>query len=417
MLKDNIDGVPMLQEVTDSEQAVSVSAAAVEMSPPVSPVDLWIQKNPGFRQNEIDYLRSANLGFDFSITHNGDLHQPFAVLEKWIFLLVLDKSFPRETEDRDFPVKVYFVKPSIEEFQKECRTKKKPIPSVKVDASGMPYLSFRKSNKELELYVNGRSDKLMTETMIHHTREWAVDMLEALKSEQKPNQRSRISLRNSFWTQESNPGYEDDYYPLVGTRSKYVDGRASYTDYVNPKCRKVVLSDRALIQIYNESRSRIETETGGLLLGHYEDGVWYVIEASDPGINAKFYNSYHEGDDVYENHVCGVISRIYKHPLVFLGMWHRHPGSLDRFSDTDDRTNCKYAASAGNGCISAIINYDPEFRITFYYAEQQGEHCQMSYTKVDVEVGNDKITNKEMMMLATIEDVKSRMRKGGMRSE
>jgi hypothetical protein len=146
-----------------------------------------------------------------------------------------------------------------------------------------------------------------------------------------------------------------------------------------------------------------------LLLGHFDDGVWYVIEASDPGINAKFYEAYHEGDDVYQNHVCGVISRTYKHPLVFLGMWHRHPGSLDSFSGTDDGTNYKYAESAGNGCISAIINYDPEFRITFYYAEQ-GDFQRIYYTKVDVEVGDDKIPNQEILKVAAIEDVMRRKR-------
>ena len=169
----------------------------------------------------------------------------------------------------------------------------------------------------------------------------------------------------------------------------------------------MVLSDRAYIQIYNESRARIRTETGGLLLGHYENGVWYVVEASDPGINAKFFSAYHEGDDVYENHVCGVISRTYKHPLVFLGMWHRHPGSLDTFSSTDDVTNGKDAVSAGNGCVSAIVNYDPDFRLTFYYVER-GRQGEVYYTRIDTQVGDGYIANKEMMKLATIADVNER---------
>ena len=202
-------------------------------------------------------------------------------------------------------------------------------------------------------------------------------------------------------------GSESEYFDRSEYSNKYVDGRRSVTGRVNPYCKKIVLSDRAYIQIFNESQSRIQTETGGLLLGHFDDGVWYVVEASDPGINAKFFNAYHEGDDVYENHVCCVISRTYKHPLVFLGMWHRHPGSYDSFSGTDDGTNYKYAGSAGNGCISAIINYDPDFRITFYYV-QQGENHRVYYTKVDVEVGDDKIPNKEMLKIASIEDVMRR---------
>lgn len=148
-------------------------------------------------------------------------------------------------------------------------------------------------------------------------------------------------------------------------------------------------------------------------MGHFENGVWYVVEASDPGINATFTTSYHEGDDAYENHICGVISRMYKYPLVFLGMWHRHPGSMDVFSGTDDQTNYKYAASAGNGCISALINIDPDFRITFYYAEQGSRVNSIYYTKVDVEVGDDKFENPEILKLASSNEILQRTRNGG----
>lgn len=196
-------------------------------------------------------------------------------------------------------------------------------------------------------------------------------------------------------------------------RPKYVDGRSSFGYEPHPACQKVVLSDRALIQIFNESQARLSTETGGLLLGHFDRGIWYVVEASDPGINARFDVAYHEGDQEYENHVCGVISRLYKHPLVFLGMWHRHPGSFDRFSSTDDRTNYSYAGAAGNGCISALINYDPTFRITFYYVTQE-PLGRVSYTRVDLAVGDREIRNPEVMKLASLEEVQRRSGHGGL---
>ena len=46
---------------------------------------------------------------------------------------------------------------------------------------------------------------------------------------------------------------------------------------------KVVFSDRAFAAVMAETTEKIKTETGGLFLGSFEDGVWYVIEAIDPG--------------------------------------------------------------------------------------------------------------------------------------
>lgn len=365
-----------------------------------SPVEVWIQKNPYLRRKEVVFLQGADLGYPVNVTDTGDLQQPFTV-SNWVFLLVIDKSFPKETESGDLPVKVYLVIPGLDEIQKFDIPDK--VLSLKYDKNKMPYLFFEMAKRELQQYVNGRNDRLMAESMINRTKEWTETVKKAIENEK--NQKKKADSKNLF--RKSTPDSEYDGYDVkIGKCSKYVDGRGIQSAYVNPKCKKVVLSDRALVQIYNESCSKIGTETGGLLLGHFENGVWYVVEASDPGINAVFHVAYHEGDDVYQNHVCDVISRTYKHPLVFLGMWHRHPGSLDRFSGTDDRTNFKYAGSAGNGCISAIINYDPDFRITFYYAEQCG-HYQVKYTKVDVEVGDDKILNREIMELADLRNVKS----------
>lgn len=371
----------------------------------LSPAEVWIQKNPYLRQREVDFLQGADLRYPVNVTDSGDLQQPFTV-SNWVFLLVFDKAFPKETEKGDLPVKVYLVIPGLDELQKLDIPDK--VLNLKYDKNKTPYLFFEMAERELEQYVNGRHDKLMAKSMILHTEKWTETVQKAI--ENRMNQKRKTDIKNLFRKSTPNSGY-GDCDARIGKRSKYVDGRTTQVAYMNPKCQKVVLSDRAFVQIYKESRSRMETETGGLLLGHFENGIWYVIEASDPGIKAVFHVAYHEGDDAYQNHVCDVISRAYKHPLVFLGMWHRHPGSLDKFSGTDDGTNYKYAGSAGNGCISAIINYDPDFRITFYYAEQCG-HYQVKYTKVDVEVGDEKILNREIMELADLRDVKSRFGRG-----
>ena len=355
-------------------------------------------------ERERDYLLSANLGFPLRMTADRDLQQPFQV-DSFTFLLTIHHTFPRRTERLDLPIRVYLVMPNEEELTR-LLSGRRPW-DIRHDAGGSAYLACEQGRfslfQEYSRFSSGRAERPLSEKVLSHVRQWVRGVRCAIESNRKkyPHGTLPPSLRYLNRTVAH-------FSPAaVGGRAKYTDGRLSAGRKENPRCRRVVLSDRAYIQIYNESRARIRTETGGLLLGHYENGVWYVVEASDPGINAKFFSAYHEGDDVYENHVCGVISRTYKHPLVFLGMWHRHPGSLDTFSSTDDVTNGKYAVSAGNGCVSAIVNYDPDFRLTFYYVER-GRQGEVYYTRIDTQVGDGYIANKEMMKLATIADVNER---------
>lgn len=69
-----------------------------------------------------------------------------------------------------------------------------------------------------------------------------------------------------------------------------------------------------------------------------------------------------------------------------IGLWHRHPGSFDQFSSTDDGTNAKYASMRKEGAISALVNLDPSFRITMY---QVCRPCR--YKRIAYEVGDNLI--------------------------
>ena len=191
------------------------------------------------------------------------------------------------------------------------------------------------------------------------------------------------------------------------TIKNYVDGMMSKGEKPHSKCLKVHMSDRAFAQLYSETLDKGVKETGGFLLGHFIDNTWYIFESSDPGYNKSvFRHSYHESDEDYANHVCAILSRIYKHPLHFLGMWHRHPGSMDTFSGTDDGTNKKYAKSAGNGCISLLVNKDPDFRLTAYYVDIVDD--DINYTKVDLEIGDRHIMRRDICEIATQNDIDRR---------
>lgn len=146
---------------------------------------------------------------------------------------------------------------------------------------------------------------------------------------------------------------------------------------------KVVFSERAIIALLSETQEHIKTETGGVFLGHRCGNIWYIVETIDPGINCIFQQAYFEYDDVYLNHLMNKVDRLYKKPLEIIGLWHRHPGSFDQFSSTDDGTNIKYARRYPDGAISALVNIDPNFRITVYHVTDPLSYRKVKYTYGD----------------------------------
>ncbi len=168
-------------------------------------------------------------------------------------------------------------------------------------------------------------------------------------------------------------------------------------------CQIVVFSDKAYNAIIRETFEWEPVETGGILLGHILDnGCWIVMEVLPPG-----YSEGREGDNVFHemgyfeynqkfvNYLAKSVAEQYEIPLELLGLWHRHPGSLDRFSGTDDRTNETFAAQNPNGVISGLINVDPKLRMTIYYLPHSDVASRfvgrLNYQRVQTEVGSDLI--------------------------
>ena len=73
------------------------------------------------------------------------------------------------------------------------------------------------------------------------------------------------------------------------------------------------------------------------------------------------------------------------------------------FSGTDDGTNTKYAKLNDAGAISALVNLDPDFRITMYHVARP---CR--YTKIRYQVG-DALIPKELFKYKTPEHFKMLM--------
>lgn len=309
------------------------------------------------RMREAAYLASLGSAFPMSADASGALLQPVEAAG-WTVLVSLAASFPERCPDGSPAAKAYLVEPPGELVAAACGQRPRGAFRLGLDAEGNAYIAAPPRAR--------RPGETCSEALVRAVEEAARELGPLAPQAQAP-------------------------------------GAAA--------CTRVVLSSRAYAQIRCEAWARDPDETGGLLLGHYEGGVWCVVEASDPGWEGRalFRRTYHEGDPVYENHVCSVASRAYRHPLVFLGMWHRHPGSMDTFSSIDDETNLKYADACGNGCVSGLVNFDPDFRLTFYHA-RRGPGGRAAYTRVPVDVGDAFVPNPEMLAPASPDDLAARLR-------
>lgn len=154
---------------------------------------------------------------------------------------------------------------------------------------------------------------------------------------------------------------------------------------MNNYCQLVVFSNKAYNAIIDETIKKDPIETGGILLGHVLDnGTWIVMEVLPPGIHSTHEYAYFEYDEAFVNYLANSVASKYEQELSLLGLWHRHPGSMDYFSGTDDGTNAKFAAISPCGAISGLVNVDPKFRLTMRHVSYP-----LQYDIVDFEVGDD----------------------------
>ena len=155
-------------------------------------------------------------------------------------------------------------------------------------------------------------------------------------------------------------------------------------------CKSVVFSNKAYNAIVNETFRKDPVETGGILLGHVlSNGYWIVMEVIPPGLKAIHQMAYFEYDTEFVNYMANSVSKQYKMELDVLGLWHRHPGSMDFFSGTDDGTNKTFAQMNPYGAISGLVNIDPKFRFTLRHVAYP-----LDYQIVEVEVGDDLIPDQ-----------------------
>ena len=151
----------------------------------------------------------------------------------------------------------------------------------------------------------------------------------------------------------------------------------------------VVFSKRAFNAIVTETLARNPIETGGIFLGYMLDnGIWAVVETIPPGIRTVNEIAYFEYDTDFVNYMANVIAHQYKERIQVLGLWHRHPGSFDMFSGTDDGTNYLFVNGTPEGCgsISALVNCDPKFRLSMYAVDRSVHYTPIPWVVDDGDI-------------------------------
>ena len=156
---------------------------------------------------------------------------------------------------------------------------------------------------------------------------------------------------------------------------------------------RVVFSDSAYNAVVSEATEKTNVETGGVFLGCYENETWYVIETIEPGPKAIFHEAYFEYDQKYITKKINKTAQMYQADLTLIGLWHKHPGSLVAFSQTDDKTNSEYAKLSADGAVSVLVNIDPDFRMTPYHIA-----WSLKYTKIEYKVGDELIPEHLLLL-------------------
>lgn len=366
-----VEGMDKVENLADNTRAALLSHGSNAASgEPVAPSE---------KEKTLADLFGEELSETFHRTESGDgmyaavSYEAEGIKQQYLILIATD-------EKATVPIKVIPVVPSGYElfgYSKKKPFKKASTYGVRSDKDnpGEVFLDTMRMRRIVQRYKTGEVwSKGDVKEYIQEIADWTQQM--------SPQRKEALERSNTL----KSAGSE--------TRSRK---RFEYVSGSCKKCRKIVISDRAYTSIIAEALSRDPDETGGILLGIVDKDIWYVVEATDPGLSTFHDRVHHEMDEKYHNHVYPVISRLYENDLCLLGLWHRHPGTLNTFSGDDNRTNSSYSDAIGNGTLSFLLNFVPDGQLTCYYLDGKGAG---SYYKPEVRIGDRYFKGTDYLVLA-----------------
>ena len=145
---------------------------------------------------------------------------------------------------------------------------------------------------------------------------------------------------------------------------------------------KIFISIDAMESIRSEALKYGQFETGGLLLGEktiVKDNYSILVKkATGPGDNSEHGTHYFKPNKEYYQDV--LLQELYRNSLVYIGEWHKHPGSFDQPSCTDLETMKQITEDENSKDCLAIIATTPDYddkqvlsgivQISFYYYQR-----------------------------------------------
>ena len=144
-----------------------------------------------------------------------------------------------------------------------------------------------------------------------------------------------------------------------------------------PLIPRVLVTPEVTAKIRQTAMSSGSFETGGLLLGEKKiiDGQYSFIirKTTGPGVNAEFSTHHFIPDvDFYKQELK---SELYLNGLIYLGEWHKHPGSFDQPSCTDLETMKDITEDDQTKDLVAIIATTPTGAIEYDQNELVNIDC------------------------------------------
>jgi len=327
---------------------------------------LWYEKNPSLLESEKDEMKRRFPNFELQKLDDGKLYWLGSLSPlgddgtTWTVMVVYEGDISEITTGdevaRDTFIKVYPVEPDIEEMLERLEHTPSAFDCLQKDSQGEYF--FSSADISMTTSIRAVASLSCAERCINDI---AFELA-----------RSSTTARNAY------------------ANTTITENRRTV------KPQRVIFSNRAFTALLAETKEKLATETGGIFLGTMDDDVWYVIESIDPGPRSIFQAAYFEYDGDYVRHLANKVNRLYGDKLDVIGLWHRHPGSMDVFSHTDHGTIRLFAEQNNGVTISALVNIDPTFRLTMYVATWSGTlQCE----RIEYEVNDGLIPSEVASVL------------------
>lgn len=126
---------------------------------------------------------------------------------------------------------------------------------------------------------------------------------------------------------------------------------------------------------------------------------FYFDMVADSGIHATYEYAMCEKDHEYADHLSTRLSEYYDIPpkLLTLSQVHKHPPNCERFSPGDRPANVALAKQFG-GVVNGLILVNPDFKLKFWYIDEEGDEIPVPYT-VDNAAVRDAMPKKSLKAL------------------